>query len=115
MSTDEQNRVSPDAPTTCVMSGQVMHWDDERWVHPSGKGCSLKKHPAMWQWMRIFWISFLPLLIISLIIPNDWPEIVQWAPTMAVWYIRGRVDQQYSFTEYAIKEVRKAARDMHKF
>lgn len=44
MSADHQNRVSPDAPTTCVMSGQVMHWDDERWVHPGGKGCSLKHH-----------------------------------------------------------------------
>ena len=44
MSADQQNRVSPDAPTTCTATGQVMHWDGNHWVHPSGEGCELKHH-----------------------------------------------------------------------
>lgn len=40
----DQNLVSPDQPTTCTISGQVMHWDGIQWTHPSGKGCELKTH-----------------------------------------------------------------------
>lgn len=46
-------------------------------------------------WQRIYWISFCVLLPIVLIIPSDWPELIQWAPVMAIWYIAGRSAQQH--------------------
>lgn len=70
----------------------------------------IKTDPAMWRWGRIFWISFPICIALTLIMPNHWPELARWAPPLALWYINGRRDQQHAFTEYAIKEVRKAAR-----
>lgn len=69
----------------------------------------------MWSWKRIFWTSLPIAVTIAILMPNDWPEIVRWLPALCMWYLNGRMDQQRSFTEYAITEVRKAAHDLHDF
>lgn len=47
-----------------------------------------------YNWTRIFWVSFPITIAITLVMPKDWPELIRWAPVLALWYIRGRLDQQ---------------------